>query len=182
MIFEPVGLIGAYLIKAEPSHDARGMFARTMCRAEFAAHDLADIFVQQNISVTNRTGTVRGMHFQRAPHGEAKLVRCVRGSVFDVIVDLRPESATYLKSAGFRLDSSNRHQLYVPPGFAHGFQTLVDDVEMTYLMSAMYEPSAGDGVRYDDPLLAIEWPLDVTEISSRDAAYPLIERRVFEAS
>lgn len=176
MIFRETALKDAWLIDIEPRGDDRGMFARTFCRDEFAAHGLLTDFVQQNMSVSAQAGTIRGMHYQRAPYTEAKLVRCVRGRILDVIVDLRSGSPTYLKHEGFELSATNRRQLYVPPGFAHSFQTLVDDIEVSYLVTAAYTPSAEGGLRYSDPLLAIEWPLPVSTISDKDAAWPLIDR------
>ena len=174
MIFHRTTLAGAYLIELEPRGDERGVFARTMCREEFAAHGLATDYPQQNLSVSARAGTLRGLHFQRPPHAEAKLVRCVRGAVLDVIVDLRPDSPSSMRHEAFELRAGDWRQLYVPPGFAHGFQTLVDDVEMTYLMSAPYAPGMDGGLRHDDPRLGIEWPLPVTVISERDRAWPLL--------
>lgn len=175
MIFHRTTLKDAWLIDIEPRGDDRGMFARTMCRAEFKKHGLLTDFVQQNMSVSAQAGTIRGMHFQRAPFTEAKLVRCVRGRILDVIVDMRHESPTYLKHEGFELSAENRRQLYVPPGFAHSFQTLVDDIEVSYLVTAPYTPDVEGGLRYSDPLLAIQWPLPVTTISDKDAGWPLID-------
>lgn len=174
MFFAPTSLADAYLIRPDRRVDDRGYFARTMCYDEFAERGLVSDFVQQSVSVTAKAGTVRGLHFQYPPYGEAKLVRCVRGAIQDIILDLRQDSPTYLRSEGFRLDAENGHQLYVPPGFAHSFQTLVDDVEVTYLISAPYTPDAQGGLRYDDPELGIEWPLPVAAISPRDLAWPLI--------
>jgi dTDP-4-dehydrorhamnose 3,5-epimerase len=174
MIFEPVALAGAYLIKLEPHGDERGSFARTMCSKEFAEHGMDFSFVQQNMSVTQFAGTIRGMHYQKPPHSEAKLIRCVRGAVLDVIVDLRAGSPTYMEHASFRLDDENRHQLYIPTGFAHGFQTLADDVEMTYLMSKAHAPGTEAGLRYDDPVLGIDWPLPVAVIADKDLRWPLL--------
>ncbi|MBO9378330.1 dTDP-4-dehydrorhamnose 3,5-epimerase [Sphingomonas histidinilytica] len=175
MIFHETTLKDAWLIDVEPRGDERGMFARTFCRQEFEAHGLLTDFVQQNMSVSAQAGTIRGMHYQRPPHTEAKLVRCVRGRILDVIVDMRSGSPTYLKHEGFELSADNRRQLYVPPGFAHSFQTLVDDIEVSYLVTAPYTPEAEGGVRYSDPLLAISWPLPVTTISDKDANWPLID-------
>jgi dTDP-4-dehydrorhamnose 3,5-epimerase len=175
MIFHETSLKDAWLIEIERRGDARGYFARTFCRDEFSAHGLPLEFPQQNMSFSASAGTMRGMHFQRAPHAEGKLIRCVRGSVHDVIIDLRPASPTFMKHEAFVLTGETTRQLYCPPGFAHGFQTLTDDVEMTYLMSASYAPGAADGVRYDDPAFAIAWPLAVTDISERDARWPLLD-------
>jgi len=176
MIFRETTLKDAWLIDVEPRGDERGMFARTFCRDEFSAYGLLTDFVQQNMSVSAQAGTIRGMHYQRAPYTEAKLVRCVRGRILDVIVDMRSASPTYLKHEAFELSAANRRQLYVPPGFAHSFQTLVDDIEVSYLVTAPYTPAAEGGLRYSDPLLAIEWPLPVTTISDRDAAWPLLDQ------
>jgi dTDP-4-dehydrorhamnose 3,5-epimerase len=175
MFFTPTLLEDAYLIQPDRHCDDRGYFARTMCFDEFAEHGLVCEFVQQSVSFTAKAGTIRGLHFQYPPFGEAKLVRCSRGAIQDVIVDLRPGSRTYLRSQGFRLDEVNGHQLYVPPGFAHSFQTLVDNVEVCYLISERYAPEAQGGLRYDDPQLGIEWPLPVAEISPRDMGWPLIQ-------
>ena len=174
MIFHETKLKDAWLIDIEPRGDERGMFARTFCQAEFADRGLLTDYVQQNMSTSALKGTIRGMHFQRAPYTEAKLVRCVRGAILDVIVDLRAQSPTYLQHQGFELTAESRRQLYVPPGFAHSFQTLVDDIEVTYLVSAPYMPASEGGVRWNDPSLAIDWPLPVASISDKDAHWPLL--------
>ena len=163
------------MIELEPRGDARGMFARTFCRDEFEARGLAADYVQQNISTSTKKGTLRGLHLQRLPYTEAKLVRCVRGAIMDVIVDLRHDSPTYLRHQQFELTAENRLELYVPQGFGHGFQTLVDDIEVTYLVSARYTPESEAGVRWDDPALGIDWPLPVTEVSEKDARWPLVD-------
>ncbi len=155
--------------------DERGWFARTMDAREFALRGMDSAFVQQNASVSAQAGTVRGMHFQRFPHAEAKLVRCVRGSLLDVIVDLRQDSPSYLKHEAFTLSAENSRMLYVPRGFAHGFQTLVDNVEANYLVSAFYAPEAEGGLRYDDPRLSIAWSLPVSVVSPKDASWPLLD-------
>jgi dTDP-4-dehydrorhamnose 3,5-epimerase len=175
MIFHTTTLQDACLIELEPRGDARGAFARTMCRDEFAAHGLVTAYAQQNLSVSVLAGTLRGLHFQRSPHAEAKLIRCVRGAVHDVILDLRSGSPSYMRHEAFELSATNGRQLYVPPGFAHGFQTLVDDVEMTYLISEPYTPSAEGGLRHDDARLGIAWPLPVAVLSDRDAGWPLLQ-------
>jgi dTDP-4-dehydrorhamnose 3,5-epimerase len=175
MIFVPTTLPGAFIIELSVHTDDRGSFARTMCQDEFHAHGINEVFVQQNISLTRKQGTVRGLHFQREPHSEGKLVRCVRGAIFDVIIDLRLESSTYLSHLCFWLDGMTPTQIYVPPGFAHGFQTLTDDVEVTYSLSHRYVPSAQGGLAFDDPILDIAWPLSVTTLSDRDATWPRIE-------
>jgi dTDP-4-dehydrorhamnose 3,5-epimerase len=155
--------------------DERGWFARTFDAEVFAAHGLDPAVVQCNVSYNARAGTLRGMHFQADPHGEDKLVRCQRGALFDVIVDLRPDSATRGQWFGVELTPSNGRSLFIPKGFAHGFQTLADDTEVHYQMSTPYVPGAGDGVRWDDPAFGIEWPPAPAGgriISERDAAYP----------
>ena len=175
MIFHPTELEDAWLIDLEPRGDARGTFARTFCRDEFQSRGLVADYVQQNMSTSTRKGTLRGLHFQRAPHTEAKLVRCVRGAIMDVIVDLRHDSPTYLRHQQFELSADNKLQLYVPPGFGHSFQTLVDDIEVTYLVSAPYMPDYEGGVRWNDPTVGIQWPLPVTTISEKDASWPLLD-------
>lgn len=177
MIFHETTLKDAWLIELEPRGDARGFFARTLCKEEFARHGLITDYVQQNMSFSAQRGTLRGMHFQKPPFGEAKLIRCVKGAIVDIIVDIRQDSPTYLKHQAFELTEDNRHQLYVPPGFAHAFQTVSDDVEVTYLVSSPYTPQLESGLRYDDPALGIQWPLPVTTISDKDAAWPLIGER-----
>lgn len=172
MRFEETELRDARLIEPEPVRDHRGFFARTFCVREFADHGLTATFVQHSTSQSNTRGTLRGMHFQRAPHGEAKVVRCLQGAIWDVIIDLRPNSPTYRRWQGFELTPENRRQLYVPEGFAHGFQTLSDDTEVGYLISAFYVPDAASGVRHDDPAFDIDWPLEVTVISEKDRAWP----------
>lgn len=175
MIFNATTLKDAWLIDLEKRGDERGFFARTMCRDEFAAHGLATDYVQQNMSTSARAGTLRGLHFQRGAASEAKLVRCTRGRIVDVIVDLRASSPSYMRHEAFELDDRNHRQLYVPPGFAHSFQTLTDDVEVTYLVSSPYTPAAEWGLRYSDPRLAIQWPMAVSTISDKDAAWPLLD-------
>lgn len=181
MKFHKTDLQDALLIELEERGDERGFFARSMCQDEFTAAGMIPAYVQQNVSMSAHKGTVRGMHFQRAPHSEAKLIRCVRGAILDVIVDLRPASPSYMRSEAFLLDDRDRRQLYVPPGFAHGFQTLTDDVEVTYLVSALYTPSSEGGLRHDDPELRIAWPLVATVVSPKDAAWPLIDRAALPA-
>lgn len=175
MIFHAARLQDAYLIEPEIRADERGSFARMMCRDEFSSHGLIPDYVQHNMSISTRAGTIRGMHYQRAPFSEAKLVRCLRGAILDIIVDLRAASSTYLEHGAFELTAENQLQLYVPPGFAHGFQTLVDNVEVSYLVSAPYTPAAEGGVRYSDPLLAIRWPLPVSVISTKDNCWPHLD-------
>ncbi|WFE72630.1 dTDP-4-dehydrorhamnose 3,5-epimerase [Halomonas sp. M1] len=177
MLFHQTNLKDARLIELEPRGDERGFFARTMCRVEFERHGLLSDFVQQNTSFSAQRGTLRGLHYQRQPHAEAKLVRCLKGAIVDVIVDIRKDSATYLRHQLFELTDTNRLQLYVPPGFAHSFQTLTDDVEVSYLVSAAYHPEAERGLRYNDERLAIEWPIPPTVVSEKDASWPLISER-----
>jgi dTDP-4-dehydrorhamnose 3,5-epimerase len=172
MQFHPTRLDGAWLIKLTPVKDERGAFVRTFCEREFGERGLETRFVQHSLSVNARKGTLRGMHFQRAPHEEVKLVRCQRGAIWDVIVDLRPGSPSYLQWQGFELSAENGLQLYIPKGFAHGFQTLSDDCEVFYLISAFHAPDAASGLRHDDPRFGIEWPLPVSVMSDKDRAWP----------
>lgn len=175
MIYHETSLADAMLIEIERRGDERGSFARTMCVEEFAAHGLDHHFVQQNTSTSAKAGTLRGLHFQIAPNTEAKLVRCIRGAILDVIVDLRRASPSFLRSEGYELSAANDRLLFVPPGFAHSFITLADDTEVTYLVSAAYAPAAERGLRWNDPRLAIVWPRDITAISDKDANWPLLE-------
>lgn len=172
MIFLPTNLRGACIIDPQRLEDDRGFFARTFCREEFAAHGLKADFAQCNISFNVRKGTLRGMHYQDKPHEEAKLVRCTRGSIFDVIVDIRKESATYRQWISTKLTADDRRMLYIPEGFAHGFQTLEDGSEVFYQMSEMYRPECARGIRWNDPVIDIAWPLPNPIISARDAGYP----------
>lgn len=168
-------LPGAFLVEPQPIEDHRGLFARTVCRETFGRYGLSADFVQSSISQNRRRHTLRGMHFQQHPHAEDKLVRCTAGAVFDVIVDLRPESPTRYQWLGVELSAGNRHALYIPKGFAHGFMTVTDDVELLYQMTTPHVASAAAGVRWNDPLLAIAWPAGNPILSERDAAYPDIE-------
>lgn len=174
MRFTETNLKGACLVEPEPCRDDRGLFARTFCAREFRDHGLADRFVQCNTSWNARKGTVRGLHYQAAPSWEVKLVRCTAGAIWDVIVDLRPDSPTYLQHFGVELAASNRLALYIPEMFAHGFQTLEDDAEVFYQMSEFYAPKLARGLRYDDPKLGIAWPLPVTSISEKDQQWGLL--------
>ena len=169
-------LAGLYRVEAEPHADARGLFARVYDEAIFAAHGLPTRWPQWNLSHNARAGTLRGLHFQRAPHEEPKLVRCTRGRIWDVAVDLRPGSPTRLHAVALELSAENRLALYIPPGFAHGFQTLVDDSEVSYHMGETHHPALADGVRWDDPALGLGWPLPDPILSPRDAAYPDLPR------
>jgi dTDP-4-dehydrorhamnose 3,5-epimerase len=170
--FEATTLKDAVLIEPEPRQDERGFFARTYCRNEFAAAGLETDFVQGNMSFNHAEGTLRGMHFQRAPHEEVKVVRCIRGAIYDVIIDLRPDSPSYLKWQGFELTEDNGLQLYVPRGFAHGFLTLTEEAAVAYQVSAFYAPGAEGGIRWNDPRFGIEWPADIAVLSRKDAAWP----------
>jgi dTDP-4-dehydrorhamnose 3,5-epimerase len=172
MIFHETGLDGAYLVELEPRTDERGFFARSWCQQEFAERSLNSSLAQCNISFNKERGTLRGLHFQRAPHEEAKLVRCTRGAVFDVIIDLRPNSPSFTKHYGIRLDWDNRLTLFVPKGFAHGFQTLCDSTEVFYQVSQSYVPAAGAGIRWDDPTFGIEWPSPNPLMNERDRSWP----------
>jgi dTDP-4-dehydrorhamnose 3,5-epimerase len=172
MRFSETELCGAWLIEPVPASDDRGFFARTFCAREYAEHGLTTSFVQNSTSYSVERGTLRGMHFQRAPHGEVKVVSCLRGALWDVIIDLRSESPTYGRWQGFELTAQNRRQLYVPKGFAHGFQTLCDDTDAGYLITTFYAPGAASGVRSCDPAFAIDWPLPVRVISDKDKAWP----------
>ena len=172
MEFHSTRLRDAYLIQLEPVRDQRGFFARTFCVEEFASFGLETSYPQHSLSFSARKGTLRGMHYQREPRSEAKLVRCIRGAILDVIIDIRPDSPTYRRWQEFELSSANGHQLYIPKGFAHGFQTLSDDVEVNYLISTPYAPELATGIRYDDPTFGISWPLAVAEISEKDLRWP----------
>jgi dTDP-4-dehydrorhamnose 3,5-epimerase len=172
VIFTPTPIPGAVVIAPELLADERGFFARTFCAREFAARGLVACVEQCNISFNRHRGTVRGLHFQQPPHGEVKLVRCTAGRVYDVIVDLRPQSPTFRRHFGVELDARRRTSLYVPEGVAHGFQTLEDDTELFYQMSAPFHAGAAAGVRWNDPAFAIAWPLSVSVISARDQSYP----------
>jgi len=172
VIFAEADLKGAFVLALERLADDRGFFARTWCRREFRDHGLNPELVQCSTSFNSRKGTLRGMHYQAAPHEEAKLVRCTRGSIYDVIIDLRPDSDTFTRPFGILLDAESRNMLYIPEGFAHGFLTLQDSTEVFYQMSEFYEPSSARGVRWNDPSFGIEWPADVSVISDRDRSYP----------
>ena len=172
MIFTPLALPGAMIVDLERFDDARGYFARAWCEREFAAAGLNPRLVQASISQNRRRATLRGMHYQVAPHAEDKLVRCVQGAVWDVIIDLRPESPTYLQHRGIELTAARGRALYIPKGFAHGFQSLTDDAQLFYQMSEFYEPSAQRGLRWDDPRFRIDWPERPPIVNQRDASYP----------
>jgi dTDP-4-dehydrorhamnose 3,5-epimerase len=172
MIFGETRLKGAYTIDLERVDDHRGFFARTFCREEFNKRGLNSSVAQCNISYNRKKGTLRGMHYQVAPHSEAKLVSCIAGSIYDVIIDLRANSETYCQWLAVEVSAQQRGMLYIPEGFAHGFQSLEDDTEVFYQMFQFYESTAGCGVRWDDPVFAIEWPDGPRIISDRDKSYP----------
>jgi dTDP-4-dehydrorhamnose 3,5-epimerase len=172
MILQPTRLEGAWLIGPERHEDSRGFFARTWCREEFSAAGLDVEIAQQSMSHTDDRGMLRGLHFQRAPHQEVKLVRCLQGAIYDVIVDLRPLSPTYLKWQAFELTADNGDALYIPKGLAHGFQTLSANSQVGYQMSVPYAAEAAAGFRHDDPALAVQWPLPVASMSDRDRSWP----------
>lgn len=174
LIFSPTPLAGAYVVELEQIGDERGFFARSFCREEFEALGLDPRIAQSNISFNRRRGTLRGLHYQAAPYAEAKLVRCTQGAIWDVIVDLRPASASYKRWHGVELSAASRRALYVPEGFAQGFQTLADDSEVLYLMSQFYRPEAARGLRWDDPALGIAWPIADPHLSDRDRGLPLL--------
>lgn len=174
MIFHETALEGAYVIDLEPFSDDRGLFARTFCKREFAAIGHDKEFIQFNHSHSNQKGTLRGLHYQRPPHAEIKLIRCIKGSVFDVIVDLRHKSSTFLQYVGVELSEQNLRMIYVPEGFAHGFLTLQDHTELIYHHTAYYTPDSDGGVRYNDPKINITWPFKLTSISEKDKNLPFL--------
>ncbi len=171
MIFEELALPGLFRVRPEPHADERGFFARTHCEADLSARGLVGRFAQSSVSFNHRRGTVRGMHFSRAPHAETKLVRCTAGAIHDAVIDLRPDSPTYRQVAQVTLSAANRHALYIPAGLAHGFQTLSDDTEILYMIDRPFVAAAADGVRWDDPAFALAWPEPVTVIAARDLAF-----------
>jgi len=175
MKFVEAPLAGAYVIELEPFVDERGLFARTFCQKEFSKIGFDRQIVQINHSVTRQKGGIRGMHYQFPPACETKIIRCVHGKVFDVMVDIRTGSPTFKQWHGVMLSKDNMRMVYIPEGFAHGFQTLTDNAELIYHHSAFYSPEYGHGLRFDDPALAIEWPLTVGAISPKDQGYPLID-------
>ncbi len=175
MKFLETPLPGAYLIELEPLRDERGLFARTFCQEEFSRIGFQKRIVQINHSVTRKKGSIRGIHYQLPPASEAKLIRCIHGRVFDVMMDLRSASPNFLRHYGVELSKDNMRMVFIPEGFAHGFQTLTDDAELLYHHSEFYTPHCERGLRYDDPALAINWPLPVSEVSVKDQRYPLID-------
>ena len=175
MNFLPTPLAGSYIIELSPFADSRGWFARTYCKDEFKEIGHNREWVQLNHSVTFKTGSIRGMHYQVRPYWEIKMVRCIAGAVYDVIIDLREGSSTFLNWFGAELSVQNKKMLYIPEGFAHGFQTLTDDCELIYHHTELYTPGVEAGIRYDEPLINIQWPLQVTEISERDKNHPYLD-------
>lgn len=178
MIFTTTDLSGAFVINIEPKADIRGFFARTFCAQEFIEHGLEVTNVQCSIAFNHKQGTIRGMHYQDRPLTEAKLVRCTQGAIYDVIVDMRPSSPTYLAHIGVELNAENRRSLYIPEMFAHGYQTLTDDTEVVYQMNKIYTPGYERGLRYDDPILGIEWQLPVSEVALKDLQWALLESKL----
>jgi dTDP-4-dehydrorhamnose 3,5-epimerase len=174
MKFTPSSLNDVYVIDLEPLSDDRGWFARTFCKEEFAGIGHKAEWVQLNHSFTSTQGTIRGLHYQLPPFSEIKLVRCIAGKVFDVVVDIRKDSANFLKWTGVELSALNQRMIYIPEGFAHGFQALTDNCELIYHHSAFYRPGVEAGIRYDDPMLRIDWPLHATLVSERDRAHPFL--------
>ena len=172
MLFTSTRLEGVFLIDIEPREDERGFFARTWCQHELAARGLDTEIAQESISYNRLAGTVRGLHLQRPPHEESKIVRCTGGGIFDVMVDLRPHSSSYLRWQAFELTAENRRSVYIPKGLAHGFQTLTEHSEVVYQISAFYVPEVAGGYRYDDTAFQITWPLPVSVISERDIGWP----------
>ena len=175
MIFIETKLKGAYILEVERREDNRGFFARAFCQQEFTRHDLKPIIAQTNIAFSKKRGTLRGMHFQYPPAPETKLVRCTRGAILDIIVDLRPESPSYLDHVAVELSADNFRALYVPERFAHGYQVLEDNTETSYQVGEFYTPSAEGGLLYNDPRLGLAWPLPASEISPKDDAWRLLE-------
>lgn len=175
MIFHPTAIADVSIIDLELRGDERGFFARSFCREEFAAAGLDPHVEQANISFNYQAGTLRGMHFQVSPHPETKLIRCIRGAIVDTIIDMRWGSPTRLQHVSVELTADSRQALFVPAYFAHGYQTLVDDTEVLYMVSGAYAPAAERGLRYDDPVLGLEWPLPVSDTSPKDATWPLLE-------
>ena len=173
MKFVQTFLARAYIINLDPHGDERGFFARSWCQQEFAAHDLNTRLVQCNISFNTKQGTLRGMHYQAEPYAECKLVRCTTGAIYDVIIDIRPDSPTFKQWTAVELSAANRRMLYIPAGFAHGFQTLHDNTEVFYQMSEFYVPEASRGIRWDDPAFGIQWPATESRVmSDKDRSYP----------
>jgi dTDP-4-dehydrorhamnose 3,5-epimerase len=180
MIFTETKLSGAFIIDLERREDSRGFFARAFCQHEFEQHGLKSVIAQANVAFNNKKGTLRGMHFQFPPAAETKLVRCTRGAILDIIVDLRPESATYLQHISVELSEDNGRALYVPERFAHGYQVLIEKTETSYQVGEFYTPGAESGLLYNDPRLKLEWPLPVAVISEKDQRWKTLEEQEFE--
>ena len=176
MIFHETTLAGAFVVELDRKADSRGFFTRAFCSEEMRRHGIEFSAVQANISHNHKKGTLRGMHYQGAPVSETKFIRCIRGAVWDVIIDMRPDSPTYLQHFAVELSADNGWAVYVPDMFAHGNQALTDDAELFYLMGAPYTPGHERGVRFDDPVIGIDWPLRTSIISDRDLQWPLLER------
>jgi dTDP-4-dehydrorhamnose 3,5-epimerase len=174
MIFTKTELKDAFIIDLEERPDNRGFFARTFCAKEFEAHGLKPTVAQCNLSFNYKKGTLRGMHYQIAPAAETKLIRCTKGAIYDVIIDMRPESPSFLSHIGVELSAENHRALYVPEMFAHGYLTLTDETEIVYQVGEFYTPGYERGLRYDDPFFNIDWPIDVTVISEKDLNWPLL--------
>jgi dTDP-4-dehydrorhamnose 3,5-epimerase len=176
MIFTETKLAGAYVIDLDRREDSRGFFARMFCQKEFIAHGLKPVIAQANVGSNLKRGTLRGMHFQYPPAAETKYVRCTRGAILDIIVDLRPESPTYLEHVAVELSAENQRGLYVPERFAHGYITLEGNTDTSYMVGEYYMPGVEGGLMYDDPRLALDWPLPVSVISEKDAQWPLLDQ------
>jgi len=176
VLFTPTKIADVYVIDVERRQDERGYFGRMWCEREMAAHGLSTRVAQTNVAVSLRAGTLRGMHYQREPFAEVKIIRCARGAVYDVIVDLRPASATYLQWVGVELTAENGRMLYAPEGCAHGYVTLRDDTELSYSTSQFYAPEAANGVRFNDPAFNIQWPVAVSVISAQDRNWPTFKQ------
>jgi len=174
MRFERTGFAGLIAVFPERLADERGYFVRTFCEEEFAREGLETRFPQASFSFNVKAGTVRGMHYQRAPHAETKLVRCTRGAIFDVVVDLRPDEPTFRQWTSFILSAENGIAIYIPGGFAHGFQTIAEQTEVAYAITPSFMPGAGTGLRWDDPAIGIHWPQSMSSISDRDGAWPFL--------
>jgi dTDP-4-dehydrorhamnose 3,5-epimerase len=175
MIFHETKLKGAFIVDLDKKDDDRGFFARAFCSREFEEHGLRPQVVQANMSYNHKKGAVRGMHYQVSPASEPKFIRCISGAIWDVIIDMRPDSPTYLQHIGVELSAENRRAIYVPDMFAHGNQSLTDGAELLYLVGEFYTPGCERGVRFDDPVIGIEWPLPVTVISEKDQSWPLLD-------
>ena len=179
MKFSETKLQGAFIVALEPRRDHRGFFSRTFCAREFIEHNLKPAVAQCNLSYNYSKGTLRGMHYQLAPATESKFIRCTKGAIYDVIIDMRPDSKTYLQHIAVELSEENHLALYVPEMFAHGYQALTDNTEIIYQVSEFYTPNQERGLRYDDPVLGIEWPLPISEISDKDANWTLFKAPAF---